>query len=72
MKRRIFIKNTTLSSISLSALSTMLHLSNHFIHPMQNNYPIAIATWNFPNASIKAGQMLASGATALDAQWNRE
>ncbi len=29
--------------------------------------PITIATWNFPNASIKAGEMLAKGATALDA-----
>ncbi len=34
---------------------------------MTNNFPITIATWNFPNASIKAGEMLANGATALDA-----
>ena len=29
--------------------------------------PITIATWNFPNASKKAGEMLAKGASALDA-----
>lgn len=34
---------------------------------MQNNLPITIATWNFPNASLRAGEMLASGASALDA-----
>lgn len=29
--------------------------------------PVTIATWNFPNASQKAGEMLAAGASALDA-----
>lgn len=30
-------------------------------------FPLTIATWNFPNASQKAGEMLDAGATALDA-----
>jgi N4-(beta-N-acetylglucosaminyl)-L-asparaginase len=34
---------------------------------MQKNIPVTIATWNFPNASIKAGEMLAKGSTSLDA-----
>lgn len=34
---------------------------------MPNNTPICIATWNFPNASLKAGEMLNAGASALDA-----
>lgn len=34
---------------------------------MKTNIPITIATWNFPNASKKAGEMLQNGATALDA-----
>lgn len=34
---------------------------------MQKKFPITIATWNFPKASIKAGEMLAKGSTALDA-----
>lgn len=29
--------------------------------------PICIATWNFPNASLRAGEMLAAGVSALDA-----
>lgn len=34
---------------------------------MTNFQPICIATWNFPNASRIAGEMLAAGASALDA-----
>lgn len=30
-------------------------------------FPVTIATWNFPNASIKAGEMLDNDANALDA-----
>lgn len=29
--------------------------------------PVCITTWNFPNASLKAGEMLTQGASALDA-----
>ena len=32
-----------------------------------NFNPITIATWRFPNASQKAGEMLQKGASALDA-----
>lgn len=34
---------------------------------MTNPEPLCIATWNFPNASQKAGEMLSTGASALDA-----
>ena len=34
---------------------------------MENPQPLCIATWNFPNASLKAGEMLDRGALALDA-----
>jgi N4-(beta-N-acetylglucosaminyl)-L-asparaginase len=34
---------------------------------MANFQPLCIATWNFPNASHKAGEMLDAGASALDA-----
>jgi N4-(beta-N-acetylglucosaminyl)-L-asparaginase len=34
---------------------------------MEKSEPVCIATWNFPNASRKAGEMLSAGATALDA-----
>ena len=34
---------------------------------MTNNEPVCIATWRFPNASLKAGELLTAGASALDA-----
>ena len=34
---------------------------------MADSQLICIATWNFPNASLRAGEMLYSGASALDA-----
>ncbi|GGD96630.1 asparaginase [Planktosalinus lacus] len=34
---------------------------------MKKSTPISIATWNFPKATIKAGEMLEKGASALDA-----
>lgn len=34
---------------------------------MDKTLPVCIATWRFPNASLKAGEMLEAGATALDA-----
>ncbi len=34
---------------------------------MGNFDPVCIATWSFPNASRKAGELLTAGATALDA-----
>lgn len=34
---------------------------------MPNSQPVCIATWRFPNASLKAGEMLEAGASALDA-----
>lgn len=34
---------------------------------MEKSEPVCIATWNFPNASRKAGEMLSTGALALDA-----
>ncbi len=67
MKRRKFIKNTALGGIGISSLPLISGLSKNMIYPMQNNKTITIATWNFPNASIKAGEMLAAGATAIDA-----
>lgn len=41
--------------------------SENINSPMQKNLPVTIATWNFPNASLKAGELLAGGATSLDA-----
>ena len=67
MKRRTFIKNTSLSGIGITAVPYSLSLTINELNNMTKNFPITIATWNFPNASIKAGEMLAQGASALDA-----
>ena len=65
MKRRKFIKNTALGGIG-TAVSGVAGFPNLNLDNMNFN-PITIATWRFPNASQKAGEMLQKGASALDA-----
>lgn len=67
MKRRKFLKTTAITGAGLSAFPSVLGFPAITNEAMNSTYPITIATWNFPNASIKAGEMLAAGATALDA-----
>lgn len=67
MKRRNFIKKTSLTGLGVVAIPSVYGFKNYKSKEMNNTKPICIATWNFPNASIKAGQMLQNGATALDA-----
>jgi N4-(beta-N-acetylglucosaminyl)-L-asparaginase len=74
MKRRKFISESLLagSGILFSAgIPPVGFLKNKTTPLMTKNpvkpFPITIATWNFPNASQRAGEMLAQGATALDA-----
>ncbi len=67
MKRRNFIKNTGITGAALSTAPSL------FSKPILNNlnmtqkYPVAVATWNFQNATKMAGSMLEEGASALDA-----
>ncbi|WP_010231646.1 N(4)-(beta-N-acetylglucosaminyl)-L-asparaginase [Gillisia marina] len=75
MKRRKFIIKSVLASAGISLLSNSLSAfnQNHNLkntEMTQNNstiFPLTIATWNFPNASKKAGELLANGANVLDA-----
>ncbi|RKS55909.1 N4-(beta-N-acetylglucosaminyl)-L-asparaginase [Gillisia mitskevichiae] len=74
MKRRHFITKSTLSYVGLSLLSNPLSAFTintlNFSEMTQHKsdmFPLTIATWNFPNASKKAGELLANGANALDA-----
>lgn len=67
MKRRNFIKNTTLGGLGVAAFSPLMSFSSLKSFKMNTTSPICIATWNFPNASRKAGEMLEQGASALDA-----
>ncbi len=67
MKRRKFIERSSLSLAGIG-LGSQLIPSQLFAMPSQNRInPIAVATWNFQNATKMAGTMLENGASALDA-----
>jgi len=75
VKRRNFILQSILGSAGLGLFSNSVTASNlnkslknsEMIQNKSNIFPLTIATWNFPNASKRAGELLAKGATALDA-----
>ena len=67
MERRKFIKKTGIAGLGISTAPEFL--SNSLLKDLNMNktYPVAVATWNFQNATKKAGNMLSNGASALDA-----
>ena len=74
MKRRSFIKNASLTGIGLAVTTNLTHCTKKNVE--DKNIPIAsskmalpmvIATWNVPNATTKAWDVLQSGKSALDA-----
>ena len=72
MKRRNFIKSASAVGIGFSVAGHMManELPDDlpiFESTMSDIYPVAVATWNFQNATKKAGELLESGASALDA-----
>lgn len=79
MKRRQFIKNTsltgvgfTLGSTALSCISAteeqLIQQQNKTLMTIKKSkFPMAICTWGFSKASAKAGEELSKGTTALDA-----
>ena len=68
MRRRHFIQNTALSGLGIAAVPPLMNFSlTTKTSKMSFSEPICIATWNFPNARKKAGEMLEQGASALDA-----
>jgi N4-(beta-N-acetylglucosaminyl)-L-asparaginase len=72
MKRRKFIKKSSLTGLGLIAIS-------NYANPIQNEkslidqkdkpdiFPLVIATWDVKKATAKAWEVLLSGKTALDA-----
>lgn len=73
MKRRNFLKNSTLST---AGMITAPILASCQTRPKKNTAgtgstktirPIAICTWNFMNATAKAWEVLEKGGTSLDA-----
>lgn len=71
MNRRKFIKNSVLTSLGLGFSGTLFGNSipkANFHKPKSSaNYPLVIATWNVPNATSKAWEVLQKGGSALDA-----
>ncbi|PTX44524.1 N4-(beta-N-acetylglucosaminyl)-L-asparaginase [Christiangramia gaetbulicola] len=67
MKRRNFIINTGIAGAALSATPSLFSQPILNELKMNKSYPVAVATWNFQNATKMAGKMLENGASALDA-----
>ncbi|MCH4821991.1 N(4)-(beta-N-acetylglucosaminyl)-L-asparaginase [Gramella lutea] len=67
MKRRNFIRKTGIAGAALSTVPSLF--SKPIINEMSitNKYPVAVATWNFQNATKMAGSILEQGGSALDA-----
>lgn len=71
MNRRKFIKKSALSGLGIGVGATVLGKSfpevNLNIAKNTANYPLVIATWNVPNATAMAWEVLQKGGSALDA-----
>ncbi|TVZ25796.1 N4-(beta-N-acetylglucosaminyl)-L-asparaginase [Gillisia sp. Hel_I_86] len=75
MKRKNFIIKSIIGTAGLSYFSSTLSAFNttktlktsEMSKENSDIFPLTIATWNFPNASKRAGELLAKGTTALDA-----
>lgn len=71
MNRRKFLRNTALSGLGLSVGTTILANELAEVKIEENfdksNFPLVIATWNVPNASARAWEVLQNGGSALDA-----
>ena len=78
MKRRNFIKNASLTGVGLAVGNTLIQCGNpkdgkpiatSITTPSVKSatLPMVIATWNVPNATAKAWEILQAGGNALDA-----
>ncbi|MEZ4803355.1 MAG: N(4)-(beta-N-acetylglucosaminyl)-L-asparaginase [Gelidibacter sp.] len=77
MKRRNFIRNASLTGVGLTVGSTLLNCDDKYKkseskdvivnNEAQGSLPLVIATWNVPNATAKAWEVLENGGNALDA-----
>lgn len=78
MKRRNFIKNASLTGVGLAVGNSLLSCDEKYQKKSseQDNkeaiaalmgFPLVIATWNVPNATSKAWEVIQNGGSALDA-----
>ncbi|MDN3596222.1 isoaspartyl peptidase/L-asparaginase family protein [Zunongwangia endophytica] len=68
MKRRNFLKKAGITGAAISATPSIFAQNiSEFQKSEKASLPIAIATWNFHEATKKAGELLTEGTSALDA-----
>lgn len=71
MKRRKFLKNSSLSTAGLISAPLLASCENKKaaikLEETKTIKPITVCTWNFKNANATAWEVLASGGNALDA-----
>lgn len=71
MKRRKFIENATLSTAGIAMGTSLLACeeknTKHAAPSINTVTPIVIATWNVPNATQAAWEVLEKGGSSLDA-----
>lgn len=74
MKRRNFIKNASLTSVGVAVGSSILSCNDNkkeetktVTTNIKASLPLVIATWNVPNATAKAWDVLKTGGSVLDA-----
>lgn len=73
MKRRKFLEKSTLSSAALMAAPFAASSHNQALTTANDNpsdirgYPMVIATWDVPNATARAWDVLSKGGSSLDA-----
>ncbi len=70
MKRRKFLKNSTLTTAGIfftPFLASSKEINTKTKPSSATNFPIAICTWNFGNATAKAWEVLNANGNSLDA-----
>lgn len=73
MKRRNFLKNSTIGTAGLISTPILASFDldrSNLLSAEQNlseQFPIVICTWNFANATAKAWEVLSAGGNSLDA-----
>ncbi len=73
MKRRNFLKNSTLGTAGVVSSGILVSparpvpAAGDSLQDSKGVLPVVIATWDVPNATSKAWEILASGQSALDA-----
>ncbi len=74
MKRRTFIQNASLSSLGIVAAASVIGCKENEVEKdaaaaenSEATIPVVIATWNVPDSTKKAWEVIENGGSALDA-----